>query len=202
MSDLSNQVIGDVIPNTFAKGILWVSSFLLFIFVRRENSQNKFILFSWLVLFYLSNLPKAGGTQENISYPTRGVTLTAPPPEQIMKVLLIFFQLNNPNVSASLVANQLVGLTDVKSGKPLYPGDLKLLVDVIGVLSQRGLGTSRNESSDASQTFVKVSSDDATKYFFFKLITKVIVTLSFWCFCISVNYYFQVSFKVEVILCG
>lgn len=64
-------------------------------------------------------------------------------------------QLNNPNVSVSLVANQLVGLTDVKSGKPLYPGDLKLLVDVIGVLSQRGLGTSANESSDASSTFVK-----------------------------------------------
>lgn len=61
------------------------------------------------------------------------------------------------------MANQLVGLTDVKSGKPLYPGDLKLLVDVIGVLSQRGLGTSKNESSDASQTFVKVSSDGVTE---------------------------------------
>lgn len=77
-----------------------------------------------------------------------------------------FFQLNNPNVSVSLVANQLVGLTDVKSGKPLYPGDLKLLVDVIGVLSQRGLGTSANESSDASSTFVKVSGDGVTEVIF------------------------------------
>jgi len=63
------------------------------------------------------------------------------------------------------VATQLVGLTDVKSGKPLYPGDLKLLVDVIGVLSQRGLGTSKNESSDTPQTFVKVSTDDLTEVF-------------------------------------
>ncbi|KAJ7315640.1 hypothetical protein OS493_038530, partial [Desmophyllum pertusum] len=66
-------------------------------------------------------------------------------------------QLNNPNVSVSLVANQLSNLTDVKSGKPLYAGDLKLLVDVIGVLSRRGLGTSQNESSDASESFVKDS---------------------------------------------
>lgn len=76
---------------------------------------------------------------------------------------MIYFQLNNPNVSVSLVANQLSNLTDVKSGKPLYAGDLKLLVDVIGVLSRRGLGTSQNESSDASESFVKVSVDDVTK---------------------------------------
>lgn len=82
-------------------------------------------------------------------------------------VLLIYFQLNNPNISVSLVANQLSNLTDVKSGKPLYAGDLKLLVDVIGVLSRRGLGTSQNESSDASESFVKVSGDDVTKYFKF-----------------------------------
>ena len=54
----------------------------------------------------------------------------------------------------------------MKSGKPLYPGDLKLLVDVIGVLSQRGLGTGANESSDASSAFVKVSTGDSvTSYF-------------------------------------
>ncbi|XP_078354871.1 uncharacterized protein LOC144639420 isoform X2 [Oculina patagonica] len=64
-------------------------------------------------------------------------------------------QLNNPNVSVSLVANQLAKMTDVKSGKPLYAGDLKLLVDVIGVLSQRGLETSKNKSADASKKFVK-----------------------------------------------
>jgi len=77
--------------------------------------------------------------------------------EGSLRKFFYFFQLNNPNVSVSLVANQLVGLTDVKTGKLLYPGDLKLLVDVIGVLSQRGLGTSKNESSDSSQAFVKVS---------------------------------------------
>ena len=54
----------------------------------------------------------------------------------------------------------------MKSGKPLYPGDLKLLVDVIGVLSQRGLGTSANESSNASSTFVKVSGDSDTEVVF------------------------------------
>lgn len=48
-------------------------------------------------------------------------------------------------------------MTDVKSGKPLYAGDLKLLVDVIGVLSQRGLAAGKNESADASKKFVKVS---------------------------------------------
>lgn len=77
--------------------------------------------------------------------------------EGSLRKFFYFFQLNNPNVSVSLVANQLVGLTDVKTGKRLYPGDLKLLVDVIGVLSQRGLGTSKNESLDSSQAFVKVS---------------------------------------------
>lgn len=55
------------------------------------------------------------------------------------------------------MANQLAKFTDVKSGKPLYAGDLKLLVDVIGVLSQRGPGTSKNESADGSTEFVKVS---------------------------------------------
>lgn len=65
-------------------------------------------------------------------------------------------QLNNPNVSLSLLANQLSNLTNVKSGKPLYAGDLKLLVDVIGQLSQRGPGPSKNDSTqDTSQTFVK-----------------------------------------------
>lgn len=72
-------------------------------------------------------------------------------------VLFIYFQLNNPNASVSLVANQLAKMTDVKSGKPLYAGDLKLLVDVIGVLSQRGLAAGKNESADASKKFVKVS---------------------------------------------
>ncbi|XP_068677449.1 uncharacterized protein [Montipora foliosa] len=64
-------------------------------------------------------------------------------------------QLNNPNVSASFIANQLSNLTDVKSGKPLYAGDLKLVVDVIGVLTRRGPGNSNNESQDALRTFVK-----------------------------------------------
>lgn len=41
-----------------------------------------------------------------------------------------------------------------------------MLVDVIGVLSQRGLGTSANESSDASSTFVKVSGDGVTEVIF------------------------------------
>ena len=78
-------------------------------------------------------------------------------------VHVFFFQLNNPNVSVSFLANQLSNLTDVKSGKPLYAGDLKLLVDVIGLLSQRGPGTSKgNDSQDTSQTFVKVSCDDVT----------------------------------------
>ena len=85
--------------------------------------------------------------------------------EGSLRKLFYFFQLNKPNVSISSVSNQLVGLTDVKTGKPLYPGDLKLLVDVIGVLSQRGLGTSKNESSDSSQAFVKVSKDGVTDVF-------------------------------------
>ena len=69
----------------------------------------------------------------------------------------MYFQLNNPNVSVSLLASQLSSLTDVKSGKPLYAGDLKLLVDVIGVLSERGMRVVKNESAEASETFVKVS---------------------------------------------
>ena len=69
----------------------------------------------------------------------------------------MYFQLNNPNVSVSLLASQLSSLTDVKSGKPLYAGDLKLLVDVIGVLSKRGMRVEKNESAEASETFVKVS---------------------------------------------
>ncbi|XP_068728395.1 uncharacterized protein [Montipora capricornis] len=64
-------------------------------------------------------------------------------------------QLNNSNVSSSFIANQLSNLTDVKSGKPLYAGDLKLVVDVIGVLTRRGPGNSNNESQDALRTFVK-----------------------------------------------
>lgn len=69
----------------------------------------------------------------------------------------VYFQLNNPNVSVSLLASQLSSLTDIKSGKPLYAGDLKLLVDVIGVLSERGMRVEKNESAEASETFVKVS---------------------------------------------
>lgn len=67
------------------------------------------------------------------------------------------FQLDNSNVSLSSLANQLSNLTDVKNGKPLYAGDLKLLVNIIGVLTQRGPGTSKNGSTqDTSQTFLKV----------------------------------------------
>jgi len=65
-------------------------------------------------------------------------------------------QLKYPNASTSLIANQLSKLTDVKSGKRLYAGDLKLLVDAIGLLSRRGPGnSSSNESQSTSQTFVK-----------------------------------------------
>ena len=78
-------------------------------------------------------------------------------------------QLNNPNASTSLIANQLSNLTDVKSGKRLYAGDLKLLVDAIGVLSRRGPGSSNiNESQATSQTFVKVRSDDVRWVMFSK----------------------------------
>ena len=67
------------------------------------------------------------------------------------------FQLDNSNVSLASLANQLSNLTDVKNGKPLYAGDLKLLVNIIGVLTQRGPGTSKNGSTqDTSQTFLKV----------------------------------------------
>ncbi|CAH3170094.1 unnamed protein product [Porites evermanni] len=64
--------------------------------------------------------------------------------------------LDNSNVSLASLANQLSNLTDVKNGKPLYAGDLKLLVNIIGVLTQRGPGTSKNGSTqETSQTFLK-----------------------------------------------
>ena len=82
---------------------------------------------------------------------------------------LFLTQLKYPNVSTSLIANQLSKLTDVKSGKRLYAGDLKLLVDTIGLLSQRGPGnSSSNESQSTSQTFVKVRNDDVKRVMYSK----------------------------------
>lgn len=68
-----------------------------------------------------------------------------------------------------MIANQLSKLTDVKSGKRLYAGDLKLLVDAIGLLSRRGPGnSSSNESQSTSQTFVKVRNDDVKRVMYSK----------------------------------
>ena len=92
-----------------------------------------------------------------------------------LTVRVIRFQLKNPNVSVSLLASQLSTLTDVTSGKPLYAGDLKLLVDVIGVLSERGLRTGKNESLETSEKFVKVSMVN-------RMVLQSLLILSF-CFC-------------------
>ena len=82
---------------------------------------------------------------------------------------LFLTQLKYPNASTSLIANQLSKLTDVKSGKRLYAGDLKLLVDAIGLLSKRVPGSSNsNESQATSQTFVKVRNDDVRRVMFSK----------------------------------
>ena len=102
---------------------------------------------------------------------------------------IVYFQLNNPNISMSLLANQLSNLTDVKSGKLLYAGDLKLLVDVIGQLSQRGPGTSKaNSLQDTSQTFVKVSCDDITAEINTKLRSRYVFFI-----------YFNISFCQAVV---
>lgn len=76
---------------------------------------------------------------------------------------MIYFsriQANDPKVSASSVAGQTAELTDAKRVDKIYPGDLKAMVNVLGVISEREEKKAQPASSDETTEFTKVSENE------------------------------------------
>ena len=61
---------------------------------------------------------------------------------------------NDPNVSASSVADQIANLTDVSRADKIYPGDLKATVGVLEVVSERE--EKKKVSDSETNEFTKV----------------------------------------------